>query len=110
MKLFRTILGLVLATVAGTALSVFVLIGSRGMNARTPVLPAMAAYVPMLALAHALGAAAGLIPVGVVKGRRVWKFAVSGFAAGGAFEGLLFPISILTLNQEAMRWIAMAAY
>jgi len=106
-KLFWTTLGLVLAVIAGTGLSVFVLIGSQGMNERTPMLPAIAAYVPMLAIAHGLGAAGGLIPVGIAKGSRAWKFAVCGFAAGGALEGLLFPMSLLSW---IVRPVAMAAY
>jgi len=107
---FSIILGLVLAAVFGAGLSVFVLVGSQGMNDRTPLLPVIAAYIPMLAIAHALGAAAGLIPVGVAKGLRTWKFAVCGFAAGGALEGLLLPIAILMPNNDAPRVVAITAY
>jgi hypothetical protein len=110
LRLFSIILGFALATVFGTGLSVFALIGSQGMNARTPVLPTIAAYMPMLAIAHGLGAAAGLIPAGLAKGQRTWRFAVCGFAAGGALEGLLFPICIIAPKHEGLRSVLIAAY
>lgn len=110
MKPFLTILGVALAAVVGTGLSLLVLIGSQGMNDRTPVLPVIAAYVPMLAIAHGVGAALGLVPVRFVKGNRPWKFAVCGFAAGGAIEGLLFPLSMMSPNYGAMRVVAIGAY
>ncbi len=56
------ILGLVLATIAGTTLSVFVLIGSQSMNDKTLVLPIIAAYFPMLALAHGARVATSRVP------------------------------------------------
>jgi hypothetical protein len=49
-----TILGIVLATVVGTGLSIFVLIGSQGMDSSTPILPAIEAYVPMPGSARVL--------------------------------------------------------
>ncbi len=109
--LFWTILGIVLAAAAGTGLSIFVLIGSQGMNDRTPILPTIAAYVPMLAIAHGLGAAFGLIPVASAKGYRAWMFAVCGFAAGGALEGLLFPIwLVMKTDSESVRQVVILAY
>ncbi len=104
------LLGFALAFLAGTLLSVFVLIGSQGMNDRTPILPMILAWVPMLAIAHGLGASAGLIPIGMSRGWRAWRFAVCGFAAGGAVEGLLFPLTLRPVDTEEMRYVAIAVY